>query len=427
MKTNNEKSSSYSISRQAMAFRIAPLAGTLALVGSSLAMFGSGTLLAGAAPISPVTATSSPSPSNPATSATTTSDVVVPNGVCRGSIQARGGNGEWGNEGGGRDTGGGGDGAIITAAYDMTPGQTVNVRRHAGGPVQDNGNNGGQGGDAIEVRVNGTMRVFAGGGGGGGNNSDDTGDDPSWGRGGNAGLPTSPATASAGGGRAGNNNGPTGSVGGGGDGDNGSGGNGGTTAVGNGGGASGNGGANGAAGSGNYGGQGGAGDQDGFIVGEGGAGGSGGAGFFGGGGGGGGNDALGDGNDDVAGGGGGGSSTVSNTGLLTGTRSEVTGSVNYGATGVASSANAGDKNPVDNNVGSTITWRPCNYELGVGKTASATSRTPGSPLSWTIRVTNNGPDNMSTNTAAVPGAGVPTDRDTVVVMLLCCVKRRFGF
>lgn len=160
MKTNNEKSSSYSISRQAMAFRIAPLAGTLALVGSSLAMFGSGTLLAGAAPISPVTATSSPSPSNPATSATTTSDVVVPNGVCRGSIQARGGNGEWGNEGGGRDTGGGGDGAIITAAYDMTPGQTVNVRRHAGGPVQDNGNNGGQGGDAIEVRVNGTMRVL---------------------------------------------------------------------------------------------------------------------------------------------------------------------------------------------------------------------------------------------------------------------------
>ena len=339
--------------------------------------------------------------------------------MCRATVEARGGNGAASAD---RDTGRGGDGAIITATYRVTPGAAVEVRRHPGGPAQTAGNDGGAGGDAIEVRFGGLTATFAGGGGGGAGNSDDFGPyDPNNGRGGNAGLLSAAGTANGQGGTSGNGNGPTGNIGGIGDVDNGYGGGGGT-AVAPGVGGQGND-ANGSPGVGSNGGQGGPGQQDTAIAGDPGSGGSGGAGLFGGGGGGPGDDALADGNPDVGGGGGAGSSSVSATNLVTGSIQEVASTVNYN---VSSSANPGSiSSNEDNNVGSTITWHPCAYDLGITKVADRLTTLPGGAASWKIRVTNYGPDNMSANTAA-PGVGIPGNRDTTVISDVLPAGASFG-
>ncbi|MFZ1636443.1 MAG: hypothetical protein WAT56_01610, partial [Candidatus Microthrix parvicella] len=320
-----------------------------------------------------------------------------------------------------RDTGRGGDGAIITATYRVTPGAAVEARRHPGGPAQTAGNAGGAGGDAIEVRIGGSSKVFAGGGGGGANNSDDFPPGENYGRGGNAGLLSAAGTANGQGGTSGNGNVPSGSIGGAGHiSESGSGGNGGTAAAAGAGGAGND--ANGSPGSGSNGGLGGPGQDDFGIIGDPGSGGSGGAGLFGGGGGGPGDDALAS-QTAVGGGGGAGSSSVSATNLVTGSIQEVASTVNYN---VSSSANPGSiSSNEDNNVGSTITWHPCAYDLGITKVADRLTTLPGGAASWKIRVTNYGPDNMSANTAA-PGVGIPGNRDTTVISDVLPAGASFG-
>ena len=144
--------------------RKAAVATSVSVVGALLAIAGpTFATPAGAAPISPAPAPSNLAPGNPGTGATTNSAVTVPAGVCRATVQARGGNGQYAGT-----TGGGGDGAILTATYDVLPGQNVTANRYSGAPSQTAGDNdGGAGGDAIEVLIAGTRRVFAGGGGGG--------------------------------------------------------------------------------------------------------------------------------------------------------------------------------------------------------------------------------------------------------------------
>ena len=142
------------------------LVGGMAVAGMS---FGPLAGTAGAAAITGIPTSSDYSPVNPVGSFTSRSG-TVPIGVCRATVEARGGNGAASAD---RDTGRGGDGAIITATYRVTPGAAVEARRHPGGPAQTAGNAGGAGGDAIEVRIGGSSKVFAGGGGGGANNSDD--------------------------------------------------------------------------------------------------------------------------------------------------------------------------------------------------------------------------------------------------------------
>ena len=68
-------------------------------------------------------------PGNPGAGATASSTYAVPAGVCRARLSATGGNG---NSTAG-DQGRGGNGANVTATYAVIPGQTIGVRRHAGG------------------------------------------------------------------------------------------------------------------------------------------------------------------------------------------------------------------------------------------------------------------------------------------------------
>jgi hypothetical protein len=373
--------------------------------------------------VSVTTATGYPSDPSDNPAGTTTVNIgsgVVPNGMCRARVRVRSGSGQSPT-----DAGLAGRGVDITATFTVTPGQTAVVQRHSGGRSQTAENDGGRGGDAAEVLFGGTTAIVAGGGGGAGNNSDSSPYPTNMGGGGDGGLPTGSGTTNGTGGYSGNESaGPPSTTGGSRDGDNGAGGNGGTGAAGGGGLPANNGGGSGSAGSGRFGGLGGAGDNDFIVPGGGGSGGSGGAGFSGGGGGGGGNDAIPDGNNDSGGGGGGGSSHIAAANLVTTVINEYSGSVNHAisafyATGRPSSGTDSDTTTSGFQIGTEVTYYPCVYDLGTTKTTAATllTRPPGGPDStytYTLNVTNSGPDRMATNTAAV-GAGVPSDRDTVII------------
>ena len=61
----------------------------------------------------------------------------------------------------------------------------------------------------------------------------------------------------------------------------------------------------------------------------------------------------------------------------------------------------------------TLNWIPCDYDLAVAKTVSASSTTIGDTITWTVSVTNLGPEAMTqgdavTLTDSLPGAGAKT-------------------
>lgn len=108
----------------------------------------------------------------------------------------------------------------------------------------------------------------------------------------------------------------------------------------------------------------------------------------------------------AGGGGGGGASSVAS--------SVVAGSVNSVAIGRQTGTGAGADGSV------TLAWVPCEYDLAVVKSASVSPAGPtatvapvGSTITWTIAVTNNGPDAMTrgdllTLTDGLPGTGAKT-------------------
>jgi uncharacterized repeat protein (TIGR01451 family) len=381
--------------------------GAASLIGVTLATMGSTPSVAAA-----------PRPNPTLTPFAAPGSITVPDGVCRVTAVVTGGFG-------GADTLGthvlGGDGTTLTATYRVLPGEVLTyatANGGASGSAKGAGQNGANGGQAGLVRVGTQVLLVAGAGGGsGGDNASYTANH----FGGDAGLPSTSAIAgsSTGNGQAGGTPGNSGQDGGGGGGGTASGGAGGASGS-----AGGSGGANGvtfATPSPSGGGDGG--DAVSFAANIEPGGGGGGAGFSGGGGGGGAASSFPNVGLHMAGGGGGGSSFVSNGGtLITGARivsaatSEVSGSVPHNANGYTAVANPALDQGTGGNSSATYQWHMCNYELGVAKSVSNTLRTPGSSFSYTITVTNNGPDNMSGNSAAVVASpAIPTDRDTVVV------------
>ena len=386
--------------------RKAAVATSVSVVGALLAIAGpTFATPAGAAPISNPTLTPFAAPAS----------ITVPNGVCRVSTVVTSGFG-------GADTLSthvlGGDGATISATYRVRPGESLTFGTAdggSGGSAKGAGQNGAGGGQSGVVRVNGAALVIAGGGGGsGGDNAGYTAPH----QGGDAGLPSTSAVGgnAVGNGQAGGTPGNSSQDGGGG---------GGGTAAGGAGGASGSaGGSGGSAGTSSDGTNARAGGNGGnavsFAANIEPGGGGGGAGYSGGGGGGGAASSFPNAGLHMAGGGGGGSSLVA-PGTLGGSprivstaTSEVPGAVAHNGNGYTAAANPAQDTGTPGAASATYQWHMCNYELGVAKSVNKVSVVPGGSVQWTIRVTNNGPDNMSTNTAAAP-VGIPADRDTVVV------------
>jgi hypothetical protein len=366
--------------RTAVATSVSVVGALLAIAGPTFAT------PAGAAPISNPTLTPFAAPAS----------ITVPNGVCRVSTVVTSGFG-------GADTLSthvlGGDGATISATYRVRPGESLTFGTAdggSGGSAKGAGQNGAGGGQSGVVRVNGAALVIAGGGGGsGGDNAGYTASH----QGGDAGLPSTSAVGgnAVGNGQAGGTPGNSSQDGGGG---------GGGTAAGGAGGASGSaGGSGGSAGTSSDGTNARAGGNGGnavsFAANIEPGGGGGGAGYSGGGGGGGAASSFPNTGLHMAGGGGGGSSLVA-PGTLGGSprivstaTSEVPGAVAHNGNGYTAAANPAQDTGTPGAASASYQWHMCNYELGVAKSVNKVSVVPGGSVQWTIRVTNNGPDNMS--------------------------------
>ncbi len=364
--------------------------------------------------LSLVTATAPPALASPATvpspvsiTATGPFSGTVPDGVCAVQTNVLGGAGGSAIAAANAN----GSGARVLATFRVLPGQTYTGSVGGGGTQGATGqgsqgvgglNGGGNGGVVAnpflhpgaggggwtELNLGGSLAVVAGGGGGSGGGHASNG-----GFGGNGGLPAAGGVAAGSAGQRGFDS-PTATVGGGQGGQTGGPGAGGvhstpTSTL------------NGASGSGRTGGNGGPDPQAD-------SGGGGGGGYF---------------------GGGGGSSTASNgSGGLTvggisgggagGGASFVAGTSPDGAsTPVAAvSSSAGPKLAAAGNGANgsvQLTWVPCDYDLRVTKSVSPASAPVGTLVTWTVAVTNLGPDPMTkgdtvTLTDSLPGAGAKT-------------------
>lgn len=307
----------------------------------------------------------------------------VPDGTCRARITATGGAGASGGlaaANGGR----GGAAATINATVAVLPGQAYSGSvggggqtnstggvggGGAGGTIQDLHRGAGGGGRTI-VAIGALTQVVAGGGGGGGA-AHNTGT-PLPGNGGAAGTAVGAGTAGVGAtGANGVDNPSSNTVGGGQGGQAAAGGAGGTNS------AAGTA-EDGQAGGGTATGTGGNGGPDANYDSAGG----GGAGYTGGGGG---ASTVGD---TVTGaGGGGGSSWVAATSPV------AAANVPSGITGVNTAQTAQNANGANGAV--TIDWLPCQYDLAMTKTVSPTTINAGDRATWTVSITNNGPDPMT--------------------------------
>ena len=257
-----------------------------------------------------------------------------------------------------------------------TSGTAAGVRHHGAG-----------GGGYSELLFNGELAILAGGGGGSGGGHSESTD----GMGGNAGLPAGPGVTAGGAGTQGLDT-PAALV---------TGGEGGSTTPGAGGVNSNDPAVNGFPGSGTTGGAGG--DDPNPD-----AGGGGGGGYMGGGGG---ASTIGyntlNGSSEIAGaGGGGGSSFVAAATTYANGTTPITNIASVPGLKL-SQAGTGAGGTV------VLEWIPCNYDLAVSKSVSGQTATIGSTVDWTIAVTNEGPDAMTsgdtvTLTDTLPGAGTKT-------------------
>ena len=309
---------------------------------------------------------------------------VIPDGTCAARVTAVGGGGASSPVMTGFG-GTGGAGASIIATFDVLPGQSF------AGSVGGGGTNptGGSGDGAVGVGgTGGTIVVQHRGGGGGGRSSVDLAGSTvvvaGGGGGGGAAHQTAPAGVGGGGGFTGigagtvapGSNGQTGV-------DTGATANGGTGGQAAAGGAGGtntaNTAQNGAAGGGIGVGTGGNGGPDANYDSAGGGGG----GYTGGGGG---ASTI---DQNVSGGGGGGGSSWVNPTSPTGA----------GAAPTAIAGTAGTASPAASGPGATgsvaIDWLPCLYGLSVNKSVSASSVNGGEAVTWTVTITNDGPDAMT--------------------------------
>ncbi|HNA98989.1 MAG TPA: hypothetical protein PLC19_05920 [Marmoricola sp.] len=301
--------------------------------------------------------------------------VQVPDAVCSAEISASGGAGD--KSVSVNPLTPGGQGATLSFVAPVVSGQYVNGQIGAaaldevggfpgGGSGGTGGHRGGGGGGYTEVLAGVDLIAVAGGGGGSGGHFSAT-----YGFGGDAGVPTGTGVFAGQDGADGWDRWGTPPT----DGFFAQGGSGGsTTAPGAGGVHLGNPAFSGAAGVGMNGGNGG---PDSFVD----TGGGGGGGYYGGGGG-----ASTTGNNNTAGGGGGGASFVSPT-------------TTFISGGLAAEEADGSM---------SLTWRVCDYNLSVAKTASAKSVAPGQTVTYTVVVSNQGPDPMG-------GGDTVTIRDTNAV------------
>lgn len=352
----------------------------------------------------PLSATAAPAPDAPTNSYTAVGAFsgTVPDGVCAVETIATGGAGGR-SAGGGGGVGANGAGARVTATFSVLPGQAF-AGIVGGGGKQNSGRNGGAGGAGgggvggtavtdhggaggggrSSITLDGADLVVAGGGGGSGGGHSTTSD----GFGGNAGLPTASGVFSGADGTAGKDADAS-IVAGGGQGGQ-------TGAPGAGGVNSSSSSLNGLAGSGTNGGAGGADpNYD--------AGGGGGAGYLGGGGGA--STTIREGDDGVtgvAGGGGGGGTSYVDADARP-------GSVASSAIGRQTGTGAGADGSV------SLNWIECDYDLAVVKSfvidtpaSGTTNLAPvGSTVTWTVSVTNNGPDAMTRGDLLTLSDGVP--------------------
>ena len=354
----------------------------------------------------PVTASPATVPGPVTINATGPYSGTVPNGVCAVRATVRGG-------AGGSSIGvanANGAGAAVTATYGVLPGQSYAGIVGGGGsgstagnvslPGGSNGGGdsgtitggntihpGGGGGGWSNLIVAGQSLIVAGGGGGsGGGHATDGG------FGGNGGLPGAPGVTAGSDGQDGFDT-PVASVGGGEGGQaaaSGAGGVHGTTPA-----------RNGFAGSGQTGGDGG---NDTTPD----SGGGGGGGVFGGGGG---ASTVGNGSGVQVPGG------ISGAGAGGGSSSVAATSPNGSATAVTGISSApGPKLSAAGNGAAgqvQLQWVPCDYDLAVTKSAAPGTVAPGDTITWTVAVTNLGPDPMTqgdtvTLTDSLPGAGAKT-------------------
>lgn len=308
---------------------------------------------------------------------------TVPDGICSATITATGGSGGSGGlaaANGGR----GGAGAFIEATVQVLAGQTYSGSVGGGGQVNGTGGVGGggdggtivnqhrgAGGGGRTVVAFGGITVVVAGGGGGGGGAHNAGP-PLPGNGGEAGTAVAAGVAGVGtDGGNGVDNPNTNIVGGG---------QGGQAAAGGAGGVNSNAGTaeDGAAGGGIGSGDGGNGGPDANYD----SGGGGGAGYTGGGGG-----ASTEGDTVTGAGGGGGSSWV------VGTSPTAAGGAPTAISGSNTAQTAFGTNGADGGV--TIDWIPCQYDLAMTKTVATSPIVAGDRATWTVSITNNGPDAMT--------------------------------
>jgi large repetitive protein len=346
-----------------------------------------GLALAGLSLVAVPSASADPAPGPGAVSRSTAGALAtgtIPDGTCAARVTALGGGGASSPVSAGFG-GTGGAGASISATFDVLPGQSYGGSVGGGGTLP----NGGSGNGAIGVGGDGgTIVNQHRGGGGGGRSSVDLGGTTvlvaGAGGGGGAAHQVAPAGVGGGGGFTGI---VPGTVAAGSDGQDGvdnpgtaNGGQGGQAAAGGAGGTNtGNAAQNGGAGGGIGVGTGGDGGPDPNYD----SGGGGGGGYTGGGGG---ASTV---DDTVSGaGGGGGSSWVSGT-----------SPTNAGAAPTSVSGSAGPASPVGQGSGATgsiaIDWVPCLYALSIDKSVSAASVNAGGAVTWTVTITNDGPDPMT--------------------------------
>ncbi len=306
-----------------------------------------------------------------------------PDGTCRARVTGRGGAGA--SSGVGAPNGGiGAGGAVINATFDVLPLQTFSGGVGAGGTVPNGGagigggtggtggtiasvHRGGGGGGRTNVVLGGVTVLVSGGGGGGGG----THNAPPAGNGGGGGFSGIAAGVVAPGVTAPNGVDGANTV---------TGGRGGSAAAGGAAGTnSGDSARNGFPGSGIGVGTGGTGGNDNGAD----SGGGGGGGYTGGGGG------AATFNDTVSGAGGGGGSSfvVAGSPVAAGTAPTAVSGSGGPASGTGSVAGAAGL--------ATIDWLPCLYDLAVTKTVSPDPVNAGAAATWTVAVTNNGPDPMT--------------------------------
>ena len=324
---------------------------------------------------------------------------TVPSGTCRARVSATGGGG--GSPGYGASGGRGGANATINATFDVLPLQPWAASVGGGGASNTTGgingggsssavfgHQGGGGGGRTIVTIGGQQVVIAGGGGGGGANHQSS----PIGNGGNAGILSAAGVGVGANGTNGQDSPTSVTVGGG---------RGGQAAAGGAGGvntASGaiSGSAGGGIGTGNGGNAGPDPNWDG--------GGGGGAGYTGGGGG---AATSATASFSVTGGGGGGGSsyvasqspTVTATAptAISGSNGTIAGAGNPGANGQVS-----------------LDWVPCLYDLTTTKTVSPSPVIAGQTATWTLTVTNNGPDAMTLGDTVTIGDTLPGPGTQVV-------------